>query len=49
LKVYNLPIDVISGHDTNDSTSVEEPKPSSFADEITGSVKGLTIGIPRVR
>src|SRR5277367_4735112 len=37
---------VISGHDSNDSTSAALPVPS-YAEEIGRSVKGLRIGIPR--
>jgi len=39
-------LDVISGHDAADSTSLPEPAPRAAA-ALTGDVSGLRIGIPR--
>lgn len=37
---------VISGYDSNDSTSVNLPVPD-YSDSLTGDVKGIRIGIPK--
>jgi aspartyl-tRNA(Asn)/glutamyl-tRNA(Gln) amidotransferase subunit A len=39
-------LDVISGHDPADSTSLPEPAPRAVA-ALTGDISGLRIGIPR--
>jgi aspartyl-tRNA(Asn)/glutamyl-tRNA(Gln) amidotransferase subunit A len=39
-------LDVISGHDPRDSTSLPEPA-TSCVDALTGDVSGLVIGLPR--
>src|SRR6266550_3858026 len=39
-------LQVISGHDNHDSTSVPEPVPD-YGAELTGEIKGLKLGIPR--
>jgi aspartyl-tRNA(Asn)/glutamyl-tRNA(Gln) amidotransferase subunit A len=39
-------LEAISGHDPRDSTSIPEPAPE-LVSSLTGSVEGLTIGLPR--
>jgi len=41
-----LMLEVISGHDKMDSTSVERPVPK-YTDSLAKDIKGLTIGIPK--
>jgi len=39
-------LEVISGHDNRDSTSVPEPVPD-YGAELTGDIKGLKLGLPK--
>ena len=39
-------MDVISGQDRMDSTSIQLDNSTSFLDSMTGDIKGLTIGVP---
>jgi aspartyl-tRNA(Asn)/glutamyl-tRNA(Gln) amidotransferase subunit A len=39
-------LNVISGHDRRDSTSVNQPVPD-YAAALTGSIKGLRLGLPK--
>lgn len=41
-----LMLEVISGHDKMDSTSVERPVPK-YTDSLAKDIKGITIGIPK--
>lgn len=41
-----LALNVISGHDAQDSTSIDKPVPD-FTKEIGASVKGLRVGVPK--
>ncbi len=41
-----LTLQAIAGHDRRDSTSINKPLPN-YLDALTGSVKGLRIGVPR--
>ena len=39
-------LNIIAGHDENDSTSVNMPK-KDYVEALTGNVKGLKIGVPK--
>jgi aspartyl-tRNA(Asn)/glutamyl-tRNA(Gln) amidotransferase subunit A len=39
-------LQVVAGHDANDSTSLPDPAPA-YADALSGDVSGLVIGLPR--
>ncbi|NIP30295.1 MAG: Asp-tRNA(Asn)/Glu-tRNA(Gln) amidotransferase subunit GatA, partial [Candidatus Dadabacteria bacterium] len=41
-----LILNVISGHDTNDSTSIDAPVPD-FTKNLNGDIKGLRVGVPK--